>query len=963
MKKRVRSVIPVLLALAAPCGARVAVVCPRGASPMERLGALEVRRYFYLRTGEMPEIVEIAPRTGDVVTVANAPNPSRLGLKPQQYLLKTSTERNRRLVTVAGGDSPGTLYGAYALCERLGVRFYLHSDVIPDKRIPARLPIINERGRPLFALRGIQPFHDFPEGPDWWSEDACRAVIGQLPKLRMNFIGLHTYPEPIAEPATWIGQVSDMDANGRVNAGYPAAWFNTALTTWGYTAKKTSDYSFGADLLYDRDDYGSDVMRGLTPRPATAQQGAQVFSRAASMLRTAFTDAKALGVKTCIGTETPLTVPSQVKARLKAAGKDPADAGAVRELYKGIFLRLMRACPVDFYWLWTPEGWTWDGASPEQVSATLNDMKAADAAARSAKAPFKMAACGWVLGPQNDRSLLDRELPRDWSLSAINRSVGMSPVEPGFADVRKHGKWAIPWLEDDPGLTAPQLWAGRMRADAADALDYGCNGLMGIHWRTRVVGPNVSALAKAAWDQSPWRRALPKQVETVQGQVSSFPGAAIADTTEAPVYRDVRYEMSAYRLAIPNGTYTVTLKFCEPYYSEAGKRVFDVSIQGRPVLENLDVFARVGKDRALDYTYPGVKVNDGKLNIAFGKRVEFPCIAGIAVETPGFSRKINCGGPAWRDYEADIVEAPRDRPIIDFYRDWAAVEFGPEIGTAAAALFAKLDGKLPRPVGWIDGPGGLGPDNRAWSEAAPEYAFVDEFAALGIRVTGAGERDRYGYWLAQFRYLRATARLRCDWGTFERAMGEVKAVPGADKARMAVERALPARVAMVKDLREVYTQMLRFVSSPGEMGTITNWEQHIGTGLMGRTGADLAAALGKALPPESLPGKGYAGPLRVFVPVVRTSAMRHERLKLQATVLSAASPASFTLCWRPMGRGSFRTVPVRHIARGVYSVALPSATEDFEYYVKVVDKAGEKAVWPASAPAICQTVVVWGNGK
>ena len=45
---------------------------------------------------------------------------------------------------------------------------------------------------PLFALRGIQPFHDFPEGPDWWNRDQYLAMIGQLPKLRMNFFGLHT---------------------------------------------------------------------------------------------------------------------------------------------------------------------------------------------------------------------------------------------------------------------------------------------------------------------------------------------------------------------------------------------------------------------------------------------------------------------------------------------------------------------------------------------------------------------------------------------------------------------------------------------------------------------------------------------------------------------------------------------------------------------------------------------------
>ena len=80
-------------------------------------------------------------------------------------------------------------------------------------------------------------------------------------------------------------------------------------------------------------------------------------------------------------------------------------------------------------------------------------------------------------------------------MSCINRNVGFAPVEPGFANLEGRPQWAIPWLEDDPAMIIPQLWAGRMRRDAADALAYGCTGLLGIHWRTRILGPNVSALA------------------------------------------------------------------------------------------------------------------------------------------------------------------------------------------------------------------------------------------------------------------------------------------------------------------------------------------------------------------------------------------------------------------------------------------------------------------------------------
>jgi hypothetical protein len=45
-----------------------------------------------------------------------------------------------------------------------------------------------------------------------------------------------------------------------------------------------------------------------------------------------------------------------------------------------------------------------------------------------------------------------------------------------------------------------------MRKDAFDAFSYGCDGLMGIHWRTINVDPMASALSKAAWEIGDWSK-------------------------------------------------------------------------------------------------------------------------------------------------------------------------------------------------------------------------------------------------------------------------------------------------------------------------------------------------------------------------------------------------------------------------------------------------------------------------
>jgi hypothetical protein len=978
---------------------RLAIFCSREASSLETMAAREIRRYVYLRTGELLPIVQAGaalPGEAGGIVVARKDRPvvadlaagsgvraAISALDAQQYALHTLERDNRRIVLIAGGDPVGTLYGAYRFVEHLGVRFYLHGDVVPDERIALELPVLDESGKPLFELRGIQPFHDFPEGPDWWNLDDYKAIIAQLPKLRMNFIGLHTYPEaaPNAEPTVWIGLPRDAGEDGRVKSSYPSSYYNTAMdVSWGFAAKKTSEYALGASMLFDRDAYGSDVMRDMCPKPKTPDECNEVFNRAGTMLSEAFRFAHALGVKTCVGTETPLTVPKAVPERLKAMGRNPADPAVVKELYAGMFTRIAKAYPIDYYWFWTPEGWTWSGVKEEQIKATIADIQTAIAAAREVNAPFTLATCGWVLGPQTDRALLDNVLPKDMPMSCINRQVGMEPVEPGFARVSRRPKWAIPWMEDDPALTSPQLWAGRMRQDAVDALRYGCTGLMGIHWRTEILAPNVAALAQAAWDQS-WNKAAEKAAQSVKtegpagGQVAAFPNNRIAGTQDAPLYQTVRYNLSAYHFAVPNGKYTVTLRFCEPHYAEKGKRVFGVKLQGKAVIESLDIFAKVGKDKALDYTFKDVAAKDGWIDIEFVPQVEFPSVAAIAIDGAGIRKKVNCGGPAYKDYAADWPEAvrpPRGLPTDDFYLDWATAQFGREAGPKVARVFAKIDDKLPRPSDWINGPGGIKPDPRPWEDVAKEYAFLDELEGLRPSIEGTGNRARFDYWRANFRYMKAVAHLKCVWAEFDKAMAKVKEEKDAEaKKRLARKTALPLRERLVQCVHEVYRNLLETVNTPGAMGTVTNWEQHIGPMLLGKPGEELAQALGESLLPDATLRHDYCWGTRLIVPGVRGSVAPGESLTLKVIILSAKPPREAALYWRVMGEGEFTRIPLSHVARGVYAVTLPAAPADataLEYYVKVIADAqqvlapatdrNETLCFPVTAPSLNQTVLI-----
>ncbi len=772
------TVILICAALLAANGVAIAgpdtsIVLPTGATAVEQFAAREVQRYVYVRTGRLLPIQQTEAGVDAIVIAQKSKVPelrdSTADLGDQDYLLRTRIDDGgRRVLYLVGGSDVATLYAAYRFAEHLGIRFYLHGDVIPDRQIPFSLPDLDEKASPLFHLRGIQPFHDFPEGPDWWNTDNYKAIIGQLPKLRMNFIGLHTYPEkrPNAEPTVWIGMEKDVEPEGDVAFSYPASYYNTALdVNWGFKPKKTSDYLCGGAVLFDRDDYGSEVMRDLTPQPTEAAACNEVFDRTGNLLNEAFSYATKLGVKTCVGTETPLVIPERVQDRMEAGQ-------STEDLYTGIFTRIMNAYPIDYYWFWTPEGWTWEGTTEEDTQKTIDDILAAKAAAERVGAPFQLATCGWVLGPQFDRAYLDKVLPKEFAVSCINRAVGHDPVEPAFAEITGREQWAIPWLEDDPAMTSPQLWVGRMRRDARDALEYGCTGLMGIHWRTRILGPNVAALAQAAWDQSGWSDS-PPVTGPVGGRVAQF-GQDFADTADDALYRSVRYDMSAYRVVVPNDTYTVTLYFCEPHYREAGKRVFGYKVENTPPVEHLDVLAAVGPDRALVKIIDNVTVDDGVLDIDFIKEMEFPCIAAIAVEGENFAQRINCGGGAYHDFIADPAPVSVNPKSDDFYLDWATHEFGPEIGEDAARIFSRIDDNLPRPSNWIGGPGGYTSDDQPWDKVKEDYAFVDELAALRDRITTPGNLARFDYWLNNLEYLRATAKVRCAWGAFNVAMKSVE---------------------------------------------------------------------------------------------------------------------------------------------------------------------------------------------
>ena len=111
--------------------------------------------------------------------------------------------------------------------------------------------------------------------------------------------------------------------------------------------------------------------------------------------------------------------------------------------------------------------------------------------------------------------------------------------------------------------------------------------------------------------------------------------ASIANTPDPTLYQTVQYGDFTYEIPMANGTYNVTLKFAEVSRPGVGQRVFNVNINGTPVLSNFDIVAQAGSGfRAIDRTFP-VTVSNGMLSIAFSSVVDNAMVNAIVVKPYG----------------------------------------------------------------------------------------------------------------------------------------------------------------------------------------------------------------------------------------------------------------------------------------------------------------------------------------
>jgi beta-galactosidase len=93
---------------------------------------------------------------------------------------------------------------------------------------------------------------------------------------------------------------------------------------------------------------------------------------------------------------------------------------------------------------------------------------------------------------------------------------------------------------------------------------------------------------------------------------------AVRGTDDPFLYKYFRCGEFRYEIPLPDGRYEVTLGFLEPDPAAGvGDRVFDVTANGQPLLEDFDIRREAGNDRvAVTETFP-VEVSGGRLTLEF----------------------------------------------------------------------------------------------------------------------------------------------------------------------------------------------------------------------------------------------------------------------------------------------------------------------------------------------------------
>ena len=429
---------------------------------------------------------------------------------PEAYEIAQKTEGGKApRIRIAGATPQAILYAVFDFLERQGAFFGLDGELYPLEPAKAlALPPPNQpwAAQPRFKVRGLNPWPNFLNSIAAFNREDFRTYLEAMMRMRFNTLGMHVFSECNSWDYPDSPRLYDPYLSFEYgNVGHLVSADTTITDRWGYLAQRTSTFGMGAPDLFDGEVFGSEA----TTRARSCWEIAEVTQQ---LWRESFKYAQQLGVRVGLGFE-PYQVPyeifSAVPPEARYVAKDPKipgpridpDSVAARDILEARLGRLLEAYPtLDYVWLWEGEEMSWASQQGNVPFSTTPFKQAHDFLRRHAPQK-RIVLSGWG-GVARHFAYFHKELPGDIIFSSLNDNLGWDPVSEVYGKLEDRERWAIPWLEDDPAMWLPQFHVYRNREYIDQAEQCGCAGVLGLHWRHRIMDADAALNARYSWDKT-----------------------------------------------------------------------------------------------------------------------------------------------------------------------------------------------------------------------------------------------------------------------------------------------------------------------------------------------------------------------------------------------------------------------------------------------------------------------------
>ena len=478
------------------------IILDAGAGFQERLASRELarglRKLGFARDPIQAAAGESAPASNAFVFKLSA-NPGAFKHPDAYEIIHVSQSPRPAEIRVSAASPQAVLYAVFDFLERQGAYFGLDGEIYPLDPIPSlNLPAPEQswRGEPRFAVRGLVPWPDFLNCISVLNREDMRAYLEAMLRMRFNMLGIHVY----SGINQWTESYLSFEYGG---VGHLAFTDTTATHRWGYLPQRTSRFGMGSADFYDSEVFGSEAT-------TQARNSFEAAELAQQLWRESFEHAARLGIRTGVGFE-PYLVPDEIfralppEARAAQEGSKPpgprilVDSVAARDILETRLGRLLETYPtVDYVWLWEDEGMSWESQKTGVPLSTTPFLQAHEFLRRHAPKK-RLVISGWG-GVVRHFADFHRRLPEDIIFSSLSDQLGWDPISEEFGKLEGRERWPIPWLEDDPAMWLPQLHVHRFVRDMDRARQFGCQGMLGIHWRHRIMDINAGFQSRYSWE-------------------------------------------------------------------------------------------------------------------------------------------------------------------------------------------------------------------------------------------------------------------------------------------------------------------------------------------------------------------------------------------------------------------------------------------------------------------------------